>query len=83
MNIHMEKKVMEAIEFKTKVKNGAIKIPQKYQKQISDTVKVIIISDKVADKGSQGKDIIDNLLSNPIESNKFSPLSRDEIYERP
>ena len=65
---------MESFEFKTKVKNGAIQIPEKYQKQIGDTVKVIIISDSAYDKGNQEKD--------PLKSNNFSPISRDEIYER-
>ena len=71
---------MEAIEFKTKIKDGAIQIPVKYQKRIGDTVKVILISEKVTDKDNNERDIIDELLSNPIELNNFSPLSREEIF---
>ena len=74
---------MEAIEFKTKIKNGTIQIPEKYQKQVGDTVKVIIISDKAQDNGNHESDMIDKLLTNPIELNNFAPLSREEIYERP
>ena len=74
---------MEAIEFKTKIKNGTIQIPEKYQNQVGDTVKVIIISDKAQENGNQEKDIIDSLLTNPIELNNFAPFSREKIYERP
>ncbi len=65
---------MEAIEFKTKIKNGTIQIPEKYQKQVGDTVKVIIISDKAQENGSQEKDIIDTLLTNPIGLNFYSRM---------
>ncbi|MBU1171822.1 MAG: hypothetical protein KKD44_19890 [Proteobacteria bacterium] len=69
---------MEAIEFKTKIKNGVIRIPERFKQKNSETVKVIIISEKSSIK----VDIIDNLLSNPIKINDFSPLSREEIHER-
>ena len=74
---------MDAVEFKTKVKNGTIQIPEKYQRQISDTVKVILISDRVFANDRKEKDIIDDLLSNPIGLNNFFPFSREKIYERP
>ena len=38
---------MEAIEFKSKIKNGIIRIPEKYKQKTGNTVKVIIISEKV------------------------------------
>ncbi len=69
---------MEAIEFKTKIKNGTIQIPKKFKLQQSNTVKVIIISEKKPKR----TDIIDKLLSNPIKSDNFSPFERGEIYER-
>jgi hypothetical protein len=70
---------MEAIEFKTKIKDGAIQIPEKYRQKTGNTVKVIIISDQV----SKRFDIIDELLANPIDmkAKDFLPFSRDEIYE--
>jgi len=38
---------MEAIEFKSKIKNGIIQIPKKYkQKNKDNTVKVIVITEK-------------------------------------
>lgn len=69
---------MEAIEFKAKIKNGLIRIPDKFRQKTGGTVKVIILTDKKARK----TDIIDKLLLNPVQSKQFSPLLREEIYER-
>ncbi len=69
---------MEAIEFKTRVKNGVIQIPEKYKQQLKDTVKVIILCDQ---KPTQ-KNIIDDMWKNPLKISEFTPLSREEIYER-
>ena len=69
---------MEAIEFKTKIKNGTIRIPKKYKQRTGTNVKVIIISEQ----GTGQDDIIDKLLANPIKSKDFSPFLREEIYER-
>ena len=69
---------MEAIEFKSKIKNGIIQIPKKYKQKIGNTVKVIVMTEK---KTKQA-DIIDNLLANPIKLKNFSPFLREEIYER-
>lgn len=68
---------MEAIEFKTKIKNGIIQIPKKYKQRTGNTVKVIIISEQ----GTKQADIIDKLLANPIKLKDFSPFLREEIYE--
>jgi len=67
---------MEAIEFKTK--NGTIQIPKKYKPNKDNTVKVIIISEQKAKQA----DIIDKLLTNPIQMANFSPFTREEIHER-
>lgn len=69
---------MEAIEFKTKIKNGSIQIPKKYKQRIGNNVKVIIISEQWTNQ----PDIIDKLLTNPIKLKDFSPFLREEIYER-
>jgi len=69
---------MEAIEFKSKIKNGIIQIPEKYKNKIGNTVKVIVITEKKVKQ----TDIIDKLLAKPIKSKDFSPFSREEIYER-
>lgn len=36
---------MEAIEFTTEAKDGVIKIPKKYQAQLQDTFRVIILQE--------------------------------------
>jgi hypothetical protein len=69
---------MEAIEFKTKIKNGIIQVPKKYNLSKGKTVRVIIISEQ---KPNQA-DIIDKLLTNPIQIENFSPFTREEIYEK-
>jgi len=69
---------MEAIEFKTKIKNGTIRIPKKYKQKIGNTVKVIIMTEQKAKQA----DIIDKLLTNPIKLKDFTPFLREEIYER-
>ncbi len=69
---------MEAIEFKTKIKNGTIQIPKKYKQKIGNTVKVIII----AEQKEKQADIIDELLKKPIKLKDFSPYLREEIYVR-
>ena len=53
---------MEAIEFKTKVKDNVIHIPRKYTRKIGSSVKVIILSDPSENE----TDIVDELLLNPI-----------------
>lgn len=69
---------MEAIEFKTKIKNSTIQIPKKFKLLKGNTVKVIIISEQDKEQA----DIIDNLLKNPIKLDNFTPFTRKEIYER-
>jgi len=69
---------MEAIEFKTKIRNGLIRIPDKFRQRTGDTVKVIILSEQKA----RQTDIIGELLLTPVKSKQFSPLLREKIYER-
>jgi len=58
---------MEAIEFKTKIKDGTIQIPKKYKQKMGNIVKVIIMTEKKARQA----DIIDKLLKNPIKTKDF------------
>ena len=69
---------MEIIEFRTKIKNGNIRIPKKFNRLITSTVRIILIADQEPGE----PDIIDKLLENPIEIEHFSPYLRKEIYER-
>ena len=69
---------MKAIEFQTRVENGAIRIPEKYKGQLTGNVRVVImIEDRPAESS-----IIKELLANPLKIPDFKPLTRDEIYER-
>ncbi|MCB0114657.1 MAG: hypothetical protein KDD84_11225 [Caldilineaceae bacterium] len=68
---------MIAVEFQTTVKNGVIEVPTEYREQLSDSVRVIILS-----RGKPGgTGIIARLLADPIRDPNFVPMTRDEIYE--
>ena len=69
---------MEAIEFKTKIKNGMIHVPRKYVQKIGSSVRVIILSDS----SQQEDNAIDELLRNPIRLDSFTPFTREEVYDR-
>ncbi len=70
---------MYAIEFRTKIKDGVIEIPQEYRKKINNNVKVIVLAEKKKKKAS---DIIGELLASPLKIRGFTPLKREEIYDR-
>lgn len=69
---------MEAIEFNTKIKDGFIQIPDKFQGSIGSTVKVIILSEHKEKK----YDAVTALLKSPVKIPGFTLLTRSEIYER-
>lgn len=70
---------MQAIEFKTKIKNGMIIIPEKYRKTLKENVKVIVLTEE---NESMTSDIIESLLDSPLQIPNFKPMNRDEIYDR-
>ena len=70
---------MYAFEFKAKIKNGMIEIPDVCRKKFKSGVKVIILTDEKTELSS---DIIDELLTSPIKLPTFTPLRREEIYDR-
>jgi hypothetical protein len=70
---------MYAVEFRTKIKNGIIEIPEEYRKQLKDTVRVIVLADE---KIETTTDIIEELIDSPIRLPNFVPMKRDEIYDR-
>ena len=70
---------MRAIEFKSKVKDGIIVIPEKFRGRIHENVKVILLSEDPEDATS---DMIERLLESPIHLPDFRPFRREEIYER-
>jgi hypothetical protein len=69
---------MVAIEFRAKIKNGVIEIPPKHRHQLTDEVRVIILSEE----RELESDMIEKLLNSPLRLKEFKPLSREEIYGR-
>jgi hypothetical protein len=68
---------MVAIEFQAQIKDGVIEVPAAYRDQLTETVRVIILT---PDR-SQGTGILDRLLEAPIDDSTFTPFTRDEIYQ--
>jgi hypothetical protein len=69
---------MDAVEFKTTVKDGIIRIPERYKKSIGTTVKVILLSTP----RKKQPDAVSKLLASPVILKKITPMSRDEAHER-
>lgn len=72
---------MYSIEFKTSIENGLIEIPNQYKHEFEQqkNVKVILIKQVEV---SETKNILAQILDNPIYIEAFTPLTRNEIYER-
>jgi hypothetical protein len=62
-------------------------VPESYRKQLSGSVRVIILTDAVTEDGvlatTRSTNLITHLLAHPRKVADFTPLKRDEIYERP
>ena len=69
---------MYAVEFQAKVKNGSIEIPEEYKPRFKERVRVILL----AEEENAAANFIDQLLQHPIYIAGFTPLTREEIYER-
>jgi hypothetical protein len=75
---------MYAVEFKARVRDGAISVPRKYRNILTDTVKVIIMKVDVSEQPEILTEMtaIDRLLAAPLRITEFRPFTRDEVYER-
>ncbi len=69
---------MHAIEFQTTIHEGIIEVPKQYLHQLSSHVKVIVLMEEM----SQRRGMVTELLQHPLKRQHFTPLSREEIYER-
>lgn len=73
-----------SVEFKAKIKQGVIEIPEEYQQQFNEEneVQVIVIKQTktTTSQTSKVRDIIDDLTENPIQVDEM--LARNEIYDR-
>ena len=70
---------MYAVEFKTKIDNGIVKIPIQYDeiRKIDDNIKVILMIDEDAAKPIKKREL--NAISLDLSDFKFD---RDEAHER-
>ncbi len=70
---------MYAVEFRTKMTDGIIRVPERYRKKMRNSVKVILLAEDTSDTSS---DMIGQLLAYPLRLPDFIPLKREEIYDR-
>ena len=69
---------MAVIEFQTYIDQGMIELPEEYRDRVKGHARVIILADDIGDDG----DMIGFLLDHPYRIDSFTPLTRDELYER-
>ena len=70
---------MVTVQFKSKIKNGVIEVPKKYQGKLRDSVRVIL---KAETPRAKSKNYLDTLMAHPVKVKKFSPMTREQIYAR-
>jgi hypothetical protein len=70
---------MVTVQFQTKVKNGIIHIPKKYQGKFNDNVRVIL---RVENKKTTSANYLDMLMARPVKVKNFQRLTREQIYAR-
>ena len=77
---------MYAVEFQTNITNGIIEVPESYRHQLSGSVRVIILTNASTEDATivdaRSTNLITRLLTHPRNVPGFTPLKRDEIYER-
>ena len=70
---------MVTVQFKTKIKNGVIQVPKKYQAKLHDNVRVIL---KTESPKSKSKNYLDKLIAHPVKVKNFRPMTREQLYAR-
>jgi len=70
---------METVQFKTKIKNGIIEVPKKYQGKFKDNVRVILVAESTKAKAVY---YLDELMAHPLKVKGFRPLTREEAHTR-
>jgi len=70
---------MVTVQFKTKIKNGVIQIPKKYQGKLKDNVRVTL---QMENKKVKTKNFLDTLLAHPVKVKNFRPMTREQVYAR-
>lgn len=70
---------MYAAEFEAKIENGHIHVPEQFTERFNNGVRVILLP---IDSREGQSNMIEQLLANPVDTPKFQPMKRDEIYAR-
>ena len=70
---------MESIQFKTKIKNGVIEIPRKYQGKFKDKVRVTLVAEG---SETEATNYLEELMAHPLKVEGFRPLTREEAHAR-
>ena len=70
---------MVTVQFQTKIKNGVIQVPKKYQGKFNDKVRVIL---RVEGKKGLSANYLDKLMASPVKVRNFQRLTREQIYAR-
>ena len=70
---------METIQFRTRIKNGIIQVPKKYQGKFKDNVRVILV---VESSKAKAVNYLDELMAHPLKVKGFRPLTREESHAR-
>lgn len=73
---------MQAVEFETRIENGAIAIPPQYHQTFGNSVQVKVILLISEPPVSEDNDIIAELLNHPLNIDNFVPKTREEFYDR-
>ena len=69
-----------SVEFKAKIKQGIIEIPEEYQQELTEENEVTVIVLKQPKRISQ-TGMIAELTQNPISVRGIRKLTRDEIHQ--
>ncbi len=69
---------MHAIEFQTTIHEGIIEVPKQYLHQLSTHARVIVLMEEAP----QNTGVVRELLRHPFKRPHFTPLTREDIYER-
>ena len=70
---------MVTVQFKSKIKNGIIEVPKKYQGKLRDNIRVIL---KAETPKGKSKNYLDTLIAHPVKVKNFNPLPREQVYAR-
>ena len=75
------RRVMYALEFVTKIKEGMIEVPEAHRKRFKDNVRVILLSEE-EEQRPEDDDMIATLLARPLTVPDFTPLTREDAHAR-